>query len=73
MKVLTKVGWDMRAVLKGKECFQVLEFANFRLVFVAFACFHPPDHWSRKQSWREEWHAVANAVRSTRVDQDLSK
>ncbi len=38
----------------------------------AFARFHPPDHWSRKQSWREEWYDLANAVEHILVDSDLS-
>ena len=36
----------------------------------AFARFHPPDHWSRKQSWREEWYVLANAVEYTVVGLD---
>ena len=39
---------------------------------LAFARFHPPDHWSRKQSWREEWYVLANAVVHRLVDSDLS-
>ena len=37
----------------------------------AFARFHPPDHWSRKQSWREEWYVLANAVVCKSADLDL--
>ena len=37
----------------------------------AFARFHPPDHWNWKQSWREEWYVLANAVVCKLVDLDL--
>ena len=46
------------------EMVVVVAFENLEqcLGKVAFARFHPPDHWSRKQSWREEWYVLANAV-----------
>ena len=56
------------------EMVVVVEFENLEkcLGKWAFARFHPPDHWSRKQSWREEWYDLANAVVCISVDLDLS-
>ena len=54
------------------EMVVVVAFENLEQcsVYVAFARFHPPDHWSRKQSWREEWYVLANAVVCKSVDWD---
>ena len=54
------------------EMVVVVAFENLEQcsVYVAFARFHPPDHWSRKQSWREEWYVLANAVVYRLVDLD---
>ena len=64
--------WKMMVVIL--EMVVAVEVENLvkRLVVVAFARFHPPDHWSRKQSWREEWYVVANAVVYRLVDSDPS-
>ena len=60
--------WKMMVAIL--EMVVVVEVENLvkRLEVVAFARFHPPDHWSRKQSWREEWYDLANAVVCISVD-----
>ena len=60
--------WKMRA--ESLEMVVVVEFEILEqcLGRVAFARFHPPDHWSWKQSWREEWYDLANAVVCISVD-----
>ena len=64
--------WKMMVVIL--ETVVVVEVENpvKRLEVVAFARFHPPDHSSWKQSWREEWYVVANAVVCRLVDSDPS-
>ena len=54
--------WKMRAV--SLEMVVVVEFENLEqcLGKWAFARFHPPDYCDWKQSWREEWYDLANAV-----------
>ena len=60
--------WKMLA--ESLEMVVVVEVENLEkcLGKWAFARFHPPDHWSRKQSWREEWYDLANAVVYISVD-----
>ena len=60
--------WKMRAV--SLEMVVVVEFENLEqcLGKWAFARFHPPDHCDWKQSWREEWYDLANAVVCISVD-----
>ena len=57
------VSWEMVVVVEIENLEKCLEKW-------AFARFHPPDHWSRKQSWREEWYDLANAVVYKLVDLD---
>ena len=64
--------WTMMVVSQEMEVAVAFEFLEKCLEKWAFARFHPPDHWSRKQSWREEWYDLANAVVCILVDLDLS-
>ena len=63
--------WKRKAEIL--EMVFAVEFENLEMCLEkwAFARFHPPDHWSRKQSWREEWYVLANAVVCRSVDLDL--
>ena len=60
--------WRMMVVIL--EMVVAVEVENLvkRLEVVAFARFHPPDHSSWKQSWREEWYDLANVVVYISVD-----
>ena len=64
--------WRMMVVIQGTVVVVEVENLVKRLEVVAFARFHPPDHSSWKQSWREEWYVVANAVVYRLVDSDPS-
>ena len=63
--------WKRKAEIL--EMVVVVEFENLEMCLEkwAFARFHPPDHWSRKQSWREEWYVLANAEVCKLADSDL--
>ena len=63
--------WKRKAEIV--EMVVVVEFENLEMCLEkwAFARFHPPDHWSRKQSWREEWYVLANAEVCKSADSDL--
>ena len=63
---------EMVVVVEFENLEMCLEkWAFARLEKWAFARFHPPDHWSRKQSWREEWYVLANAEVCKLADSDL--
>ena len=64
--------WKRKAEIL--EMVRAVDFENLEMCWEkwAFARFHPPDHWSWKQSWREEWYDLANAVVCISVDLDLS-
>ena len=63
--------WKMKAGIQEMVVAVAFENLETCLERWAFARFHPPDHWSRKQSWREEWYVLANAVVCKSVDLDL--